>query len=377
MSQVHTFHPTEIRLPGFDAAWAGEIPGKDGFCFGSTDGRLWFTQISTPIPGAKPIKVASSGESVTGVAFWDNFMAVSTPNEIVIQYHNHDKKEAKEATIEVGAHEILATRSGRFLAPIGIGGLLEIKPDPNVNAFPNLHAPKGRVLNFYSAVLFPGDCTEVIACATRRDGITLVTLPQEESGGKVRVIPCEGVDVVDVCALNHPNWPLAVAAIGLDCSVFLMKNALEGVGLLALRFVGMKGNAYRILSAGGNLFVLTSEFLYVLSGLGRRYLQEDDLGGATPVRAIPLRAVDFFLAYDRWLLIIMPGYVLSVDIHSFLDETLQISIVHNIKSYLRKIYSREGPWDKVLEEEVIATTTRPETNFEDFSITSDQMTVST
>jgi hypothetical protein len=366
MSRLHTFRPTEIRLPDFEAAWAGEAPSGDGFCFGSSDGRLWFTGISTAIPGEKPIQVTSPEEPVTGVAFWNNYRGVSTPNEIVIQYHNQDQIVGKKARIEVGAHGILATASGRFLAPIGIGGLLEIKPVVNVHAFPNLHAPKGRVLNFYSAVMLPGGVSETIACSTRRDGITLVSLPQEGSGGRVRVIPCEGVDVVDVCTLGYPDWPGAVAAIGLDCSVFLMKNAREEVGPLALRFVGMRGNAYRILSARGSLFVLTSEFLYVLTELAHRFVHGNhlEIGGATPVRAIPLRAVDMFLAYDQWLLIILPEYVVSVDIQSFLGESPQGSFIN-------------GQVQTVREENVMLATTRPQTNIEDLLIKSDQMALTT
>jgi hypothetical protein len=308
---------------------------------------------------------------VTGVAFWDSFMAVSTPNKIVIQYHNPEKKQAKETGVEVGAHGILATPSGRFLAPIGVGGLLEIKPDLNISGFPNLHAPKGRVLNFYSAVSLPGvslpgDGSETIVCSTRRDGIALVSLPQQDSGGRVRVKPCEGVDVVDVCALGYPDWPGAVAAIGIDCSVFLMKNGLEEVGPLALRFAGMQGNAYRILSARGNLFVLTSEFLYVLTELAHRFVHGNhlEIGGATPVRAIPLRAVDMFLAYDQWLLIILPEYVVSVDIQSFLGESPQGSFIN-------------GQVQTVREENVMLATTRPQTNIEDLLIKSDQMALTT
>jgi len=364
MSRVHKFHPTEIRLPGFEAAWAGEIPSKEGYCFGSTDGRLWFTQINSPLPGAKPIKVTSSDAPVTGVAFWDDFMAVSTPNEIVLQYHNHQENVAKQTGVEVGAHGILATRSGRFLAPIGIDGLLEIKPDVKANDYPSLHAPKGRTLNFYSAVLLPDDRNEAIACGTRRDGISLVRLPHEGSGGRIRVIPCEGVDAVDVCALGSPDSPLAVGAIGLDCSVFLLKNALEDVGPLALRFVGMQGNAYRILSTGGNIYVLTSDFLYVFVGLAERFLQGVNLGGTISVRAIPLQAVDMFLAYDQWLLVIMPDLVLAIDTHSFLDEPLEETFFN-------------GQQERMQQRDVLATATWPQSRIEDFSIESDQMAMST
>jgi hypothetical protein len=318
----HSFRPTTIQLPQFEVSWAGEIPGTPGFCFGSDDGRLWFTGISGPITGAQPIPVASSGAAVTGVAFWDNFIAVSTPNEIVLRYYDHERKTAKEVVIEAGAHGILATPSGRFFAPSGISGLLQIKPESEAPVQPRAHVVTGRLLNFYTAILLHSrDQGEVLACATRRDGLTVVSVPHTDSGGKVRLIPCD-IDVVDACALAHPDWPLAAAALGIDGSVFLMKDILADAGPLFLKFEGMQGNAYRILSAEGNLFVLTSKFLYSLPGLVGRFLREDTMhGGATSVRAVPMEAVDAHLAYARWLLIVMPGYVLSVDIHTLLGQS--------------------------------------------------------
>src|SRR5262249_35159603 len=123
------------------------------------------------------------------------------------------------------------------------------------------------------------------------------------------------------CALAHPDWPLAAAALGVDGSVYLMKDVLADAGPLALKFEGMQGNAYRIFSAEGTLFVLTSKFLYSLPGLVGRFLREDAMpGGSTAVRAVSIEAVDAYMAYSRWLLILMPGLVLSVDIQTLLGE---------------------------------------------------------
>jgi len=380
MSGEHKFHPTEIRLPNFEIAWAGETLDTDALCFGSTDGRLWFTKIKEPIKGMGPMVIAESGEPITGVAFWSYFMAASTPNEIVIHYNNAETNEKRKTMLEVGAHGILATPSGRFLAPIGVGGLLEIKPIVNVNAFPNLHTVRGKALNFYSAVFLSGNQTEVIACATRRDGITVARLPQVGDGGKVRLIPCEGVDVVDVCTLGYQDLPLAVAAIGIDGSLFLMKNVLEDGGPLALRFVGMQGTAYRILSADGNVFVLTSDFLYVLPSLVQRCLREGNAEGPISVTIVPLRAVDCFMAYGRWLLVIMPGFVASIDIHTFLGGEKK-SLFEDLKDFvLRDLYNklrrRAEPTGRI-RRELTPTATWPKPSIEDSPITSDQMTVST
>jgi hypothetical protein len=289
-------------------------------------------------------------------------MAVSTPSDIVLHYYDQEKRKTKPVVFEGGSHGILATPSGRFFAPLGIDGLLQIKPEPDVPLRPNFHCARGRVLDFYSAVLLPpAEPRTLLACATRRDGITAVSIPQGDAGGSIRMIQCGGIDVVDVCALGRPDWQRAAAAVGRDCSVLLMKDVLGDGGPLLVNFPGMRGNAYRILSAEGHLFILTSEFLYVLPDLVTRFLRGEELGQATPVRAIQLKAVNAYMAYERWLLVITPTSVYSSDIHTLLGASPPVP-------------PGQRPHDEVLSELVTESTpvaTRPEPAYEEFEMTSE------
>jgi hypothetical protein len=60
---------------------------------------------------------------------------------------------------------------------------------------------------------------------------------------------------------------------------------------------------------------LTNEWIYTMSGLASRFLGNQDLSASTTVDCIEIQAVDASVAFDRWLLIVMPdGSVRYIEI---------------------------------------------------------------
>ena len=85
-----------------------------------------------------------------------------------------------------------------------------------------------------------------------------------------------------------------------------------------LRFDGVKGTAYRVFAARGDLFLLTSAGMYVFYTLASRFLAgERVVGTPTSVREFSAEAVDAGIVFDRYLLIVIPDEVLRFDLDLF------------------------------------------------------------
>ena len=82
-----------------------------------------------------------------------------------------------------------------------------------------------------------------------------------------------------------------------------------------MKFNTVQGTAYRLLSGGEHLFVLTSRGLYALLKLAGRLVIGMPPGGFnTRILSVPMQAVDANLVSDRWLLVITPDEVRKFDV---------------------------------------------------------------
>jgi hypothetical protein len=166
-------------------------------------------------------------------------------------------------------------------------------------------------------VTLPGrDGKELLVCATRQNGLGFMEIhPGRPDATGMKVQTFAGLDLVDVCAVGGPPEAPAVAGVGWDGTLVLVPDAFHDQNLLTLKFESVQGTAYRLLSAQGHLFLLTSWGLYGLMNLGERLVQGRILERpTTPVRAVPLEAVDANRVGDRWLLFTMLDEVLKFDV---------------------------------------------------------------
>src|SRR5713101_569422 len=70
-----------IPLPDFRLTWAGANPFGEGFCFGSESGELGLTDTR----GRRRFRLPSasaSNEAISGVAYSQNWLAVTTRKDI-------------------------------------------------------------------------------------------------------------------------------------------------------------------------------------------------------------------------------------------------------------------------------------------------------
>src|SRR5262249_15868497 len=85
---------------------------------------------------------------------------------------------------------------------------------------------------------------------------------------------------------------------------------------LVFRFRGLPGPAFRVLSAAGPIFLLTSEALHGLVGLAERYLRAQPILQQTQVRQVPLQGVEVNSALNKYLLVVLADAVAAIEIDS-------------------------------------------------------------
>jgi hypothetical protein len=292
-----------IHFDDFEISWAGENPLKGEFCFGSVDGRVRTLNNPQPSDVASP-----SGEAVNGIAFSSRAMAVSTRADvgfIVLDDKNHPHR----AIYDGGAHGVIATSSGGFVAPLGRNGLLTMKPirgPEQVLATSRVDVNNDRI-NFYKLARCIGDGkTDLVVGASRSDGLAIIELNSLEdriNPGHTHFLRTPGLDVVDVCPLNSPDRPRTVVWLGIDRSIHLSLDILEDRPSKSIRIKELQGKAYSILQDRGHLFLLTTEAVYIFPDLATRFLSGDFEAGLMPVLAHYTKVIDeISIAYNNLLL---------------------------------------------------------------------------
>jgi hypothetical protein len=295
-----------LRFPAQEITWAGECPWTGGFCFGTEGGDLLICRKDGPDELDRP-PIKFSEEAVNDVAFWRDYVGVSTRSELTVaRRSSSDDDLITLITIPGGAHGILATPGGHFFAPMGASGLLRVDPGRiGSSDGVSIDEPSQAVINFYK-LIYLGDSSrgEVLACAARTSGL-LVIGSDRDKPLEITGMVSENVDFVDVCSVSTPRWPHAAVGLGLDRSLIFVRDLLAEETPQTLRLGGLRGTPYSILSADGRLFVLTSKELVAFPDLLDWYLQGESSDRPFRYRHTPIQAVDAYLAYGKHLMVVM------------------------------------------------------------------------
>jgi hypothetical protein len=309
-------HVKRINVPGAQVTWAGDCPWEGGYCFGDEEGGIHFLADLKNFSSTW----TTSKTPINGIAFTSKIMAVSTPEHIFVQYRELFLfPKIGHILYHGGAHGIVSTRRDGLIAPLGQSGLLLLGHQPDGSTFGREIRPRGGDFYFYKVISLPSDEVgqEHFACAGRENGLAVLTVgPGKAAGG---IIVYEGqspfdrspLDVVDLCSIGTPDHPLAVASLGIDNSIYLKANITRPRST-TLRLPQLQGIAYSILCSRGHLFVLTSEGLYVLPHLAKRFLS-GPLPSKIPSIHMPSHPVEAFMASDRFLFLIEIGNSILID----------------------------------------------------------------
>ena len=195
-----------LHFPGPQVTWAGEFPWTRALCFGTEDGSIGVRSVNGDEISYGPI--VESGEAINGVAFSRNMVAISTCGELLI--NRHPFPGGLQTTVyNGGAHGVVATGSGGFLAPVGSSGLIQVELLPDGRLQHRELRGRDAELYFYRMARLGrtdrGD--EIFACAGRNDGLMAITIKSD--GVPSGIVVSKGfittgdekIDIVDVCRL--------------------------------------------------------------------------------------------------------------------------------------------------------------------------------
>jgi hypothetical protein len=306
-----------ISFPDFEITWAGDCPWAQGFWLGSEDGRYRFRGWDG-VQEDGPHEGSPSHEAINGIAAAGQTMAISSRSDVAFLNFPRDGRPGvfQRSVFHGGAHGVVSTESGSFAAPLGLKGLLLFKPNPTRRSKVTVLRP--GINDFYCykvASLGSVDGADVLACAARRGGFAVIAVASDRSIRTAKRINPTDTDFIDTCHLGSSSHPLAAAALVVDRSIYLTSNALNGRPLI-VRFDAIEGRAYRILSADGHIFMLTSKGLYALVGLASRFLRGEPMD-STLARWMQFEAIDVSLTSGRQLLVVTPEGVCRIDVDSF------------------------------------------------------------
>ena len=342
-------------FPDEGITWAGECPWTGNYCFGTESGEVLFCNDTGHGPFIALSEVLAE-EAINGVAFWKDFIGVSTRSEVNLhRFHPGDGSFELIAAGKEGAFGISATPRGQFVAPMGTTGLFCINAKHTPQPQQWIEHASEATLNYY-ALSYLGSSGEedIFACAARTDGLLTIQFHADETRNRIVRLTSPKVDLIDVCPLRSPAWPFAAAALSLDCSLIFIRNALSEGQPQTLRFKEFCGAPYSILSAEGHLIVLTSKEIVILPYLVSRYLNEEKLDSPIHYRHTPIQAVDAYIAYGKDLMVIVDEGVKMFEIDKLIQPTIEHAQVS--KSTLSSSWDeRDGvpqlistPWEKLV-----------------------------
>lgn len=288
---------------GPEITWIGPNPLAPGLCLGFDDGSIILSDVVRNYTTAhQPISPAK--EPINGVAaIGTRSLAVSTRSDVTfIEFESPTNHPP--AVFAGGAHGVVATRSGYFIAPLGPTGLLLAKPTAGQRLMMHVTTGTEGLLYFYRmTALHDNASKETLIFANRRGGVGLSEFDPLGVKRIVHTMSFEGLDVIDVCSISSGS--LSAVAISSIGEVLWMRDTSKRDDPLAMKLIGIEGQVYRVLATPQHLFVLSSKALYVWAHLVGKVLfnQSDPLQGLPLV--LPMDAVDMSLYHDEYVLLVM------------------------------------------------------------------------
>jgi len=256
----------------------------------------------------RPQGLKQADDAINGIAFAGDYLGLSTPSEVRIYRLEGDGPVPVKHLFEGGAFGIQSTRTREFIAPLGPEGILLIDPAAKEEARMRIAKPSVRDLNFYRLTrLAMSGHKDIFACACRDDGLCVGGI---ERGSHEIPLSCNslgGKDIVDVCSLNDPRFPYAVACVDRSNGVYLIQNLLVDGPIAYEPFQDLSGIAYTILASRGHLFVLTDTGLVIVPNFIAQFLEKRVAETSMDLLEFGIDASDMYLRSDRELIFIVEG----------------------------------------------------------------------
>ena len=296
----------QVRIPNEAITWAGDCPWTEGYSFGTESGRvLLFREVGDEL--SLELEGAFAEDPINGIAFYEDFIGVSTRSEVIV--HRKSADGSFEFLVPGpglgGAHGILATPDGHFLAPMGAEGLFCFRASGTGEPRRWIESIDEVMLNLYSLThLGRSSGKDVLVAACRTDGLSRIEFDAESDHSQINRLKAPDLDFIDVCSLGSTQWPFAVAALCLDRRLVLIPDLLTDDQPRVLPIEGIRGTPYAIRCGLGHVFVLTDQQVAVFPDLAAWFLESERLDPPPLFRQRAAHADDIFIARKSELLLL-------------------------------------------------------------------------
>jgi|GEM_PF-1364365 len=324
-------HSTDIEKwplnPDVDVSWAGPGRHTGEYCLGTSDGKIWIIPPNRP-PIGYDFEIIQ--EAVNGVAFLGSTVAISTRVAVTIVELPSSGADGlgRRGQFPFGAHGVIATTHGGFIAPLGLKGLMNTKPITGGEHLVTVTQISNRPVYYYKTTSAPSPTSgDTIVCAMRRDGIAATELAPN-GFGTARTLTLPGLDVVDTCLLKSESGTQPLVALGKDSTLALFRDVFHDDAPIAIQYEGLKGTGYRVFGTGDDIFILTSRALYCMHDLKRLFIEGHSLRDRPiAVQAKAMEAVDANLCDDEKLIVVLSDGVTRFDMRTSIgDESLKTTV---------------------------------------------------
>lgn len=304
--------------------WAGANPIEEGFCLGSETGNIVLTDAAFQ-RRSDYLRSSASGEAINSLAYSQNWLAVVTRKDInFIGPFSPTSQSTELVTLLGGGRDVVvAPISGHFVIPLGADGVMFVKPGIGENDPVTISKSEKSDLNFYRVLALPGmQGTDVVVCAGRRGGLGYTDYREGIRGHMLHTVSFSNMDFVDVCSVATPEKPWAVVAAAKDGSLVFFDDIVNDKTPKTIKFRGIHGAVYRILSVQGNIYLLTSKGLFCLIQLAASFQNGETLHHfTTDILRMPIEAADANVVGKKWLLAVGADAVFRFDLEKLPKAT--------------------------------------------------------
>jgi hypothetical protein len=312
-----------ISIPGQKITWAGEGLQSDRFLFGTDNGLILECGIDGSRQNLHSVRVGNDDEAINSIAFYFDettlHLAASTRTDIILNsfFMNEPRRTIWHAGF--GAHGIKRTHSHWFIAPAGPSGVVAVKPGRGRKVDDRHFPPIEHAQYFCDYTTLGIDLAtglEVSVFACRTDGLAFFYVEPNAALKPIRFskVGTKIIDFISVTSIQTATHPLAWMGLGKGKTLHFMQNPLhiEVIETIDLSFV--PGTPYKVLRYGPHGILLTSKGVCIVLDAVSQYHRGEFKSGKRTVRFIETEAIDINIAFNKWLLVVIPKGIVRMDL---------------------------------------------------------------
>lgn len=294
-----------------DITCVGPSPFENVLSLGFDDGTMRFLDL-VQHEWSIPHPISPSQEAVNGfAAIPGKSLAVSTPADVSFLQFLPDRPIISH--FPHGAHGVIATPSGTYVAPLGHTGLLFVQPMPDDNQEMHVSQVDDHNQNLYyyrAAAVHDHAGNEYLGIAHRNNGIGIMPFTNKTTNKSILRFQEEQYDFVDACSVSHDSLELLAVTTDGKFYYFSDVSTLENPKTI---LIGDQDHLIYSMSIAGDHIILheNRKILILQSFFSKLRSQALSLGKIGESDSnyeytnIPIEAADIYIHANEYILAVM------------------------------------------------------------------------